>query len=326
MTPLERARAVYALRGLAPAPKAVLACLAHHDGATCRPGRALLADETGFSVVTVSRALNELKARGLIRQQRRRRAAAVYEIDYAAVARGVSMTPLKRCKRCHCEIKMYHSECKKCQSDTSDNKESTRKRTRKRTGKARAREGRIYSTWQGHHPRAPAAPSPKALEACQRLLKEVEGEAAALLVLRWVHECPDLWPRRIRGEAPWPGGEVVRRWDLVSIARLSPRWLPQAQAWAEEGQAAAVRAAAPPWEEPMVPGVRQKRTDDAAFALDFIEAQAFALAEVRARIREAGGGWLELRRWLTPRVTHPDLVLTHLRASQALSPDLGSPQ
>lgn len=58
-----------------PEARAVLRCLAGHrnpDTGRCDPGAATIADETGFSVSTVKKAIRELAARGWVTVERRR--------------------------------------------------------------------------------------------------------------------------------------------------------------------------------------------------------------------------------------------------------------
>lgn len=69
----------YNLRGLTGPEKAVLNCLAwHHNGKTglCCPGPALIAEETGFGLSTVKKALASLIAKGLIARLVRGRGGA----------------------------------------------------------------------------------------------------------------------------------------------------------------------------------------------------------------------------------------------------------
>lgn len=70
MTPLDRWRAVAAVRGVTGAEKAVLGCLAFHAGdrepVEAFPAVQTIADETGFGTTTVRKALRGLAAAGWI--------------------------------------------------------------------------------------------------------------------------------------------------------------------------------------------------------------------------------------------------------------------
>ena len=87
----------------------------------------------------------------------------------------------------------------------------------------------LYAVWRVAHPRAPLTPTPTNAKALKVILAETGADGGVYLA--WVAQSDDLAAARLRGAAPWPGGEVVARDDLVSLSRHIPARLPLALAW-----------------------------------------------------------------------------------------------
>ena len=99
--------------------------------------------------------------------------------------------------------------------------------------------------WRASHPRAALTPTPATRRALKAILTEAGADAGVYLA--WVAQSADHDARRLRGEAPWPGGEVIARTDLESLSRHIPARLPLALAWDKRGRTAGpVRVSARP--------------------------------------------------------------------------------
>ena len=68
------------------------------------------------------------------------------------------------------------------------------------------------------------------------ILTEAGSLERAGTYLAWVHQSGDLWALRLRGEAPWPDGDVTVRLDAVSLGRSLPGRLAEADAWEARGR------------------------------------------------------------------------------------------
>ena len=69
-----------------------------------------------------------------------------------------------------------------------------------------------------------------------------------------------------------------------------------------------------PWEAPPITPIRSQVGEETIRAM-WIRSHKGEIQRVKARIREAGRGWPELRVWLEKRVDLPDLVLADLKAA-----------
>ena len=56
------------------------------------------------------------------------------------------------------------------------------------------------------------------------------------MYLAWVHTSRDEWALRLRGEAPWPDGNLKRRWSVEELGRSLGGRLDEARAWDERGR------------------------------------------------------------------------------------------
>jgi len=97
-------------------------------------------------------------------------------------------------------------------------------------------EVQLYKVWQSFHPRASPSANPKKRKYLRTILAETEGLEAAVSLVEWVHLAKCQWARQLRGEEPWPGGELVTRTDLQSLTRSITKRLAQAQAWEDRGR------------------------------------------------------------------------------------------
>lgn len=79
-------------------------------------------------------------------------------------------------------------------------------------------------------------PTPANRKALGVILTEAGSAERAAVYLAWVHQAGDLWARRLRGEAPWPDGDVTVRLDAVSLGRSLPGRLAEADAWDARGR------------------------------------------------------------------------------------------
>jgi hypothetical protein len=75
-----------------------------------------------------------------------------------------------------------------------------------------------------------------ARKAVARMLDECGGLDRATVYLDWVHTSADTWARQLRGEVAWPGGDLVRRMDPVSLGRSLEQRLDVALAWDRAGR------------------------------------------------------------------------------------------
>jgi hypothetical protein len=96
--------------------------------------------------------------------------------------------------------------------------------------------GALYAVWRRAHPTAKGEPTPDARKALARILAECTDADQAAIYLSWVAESMDEDALRLRGLAPWPGGEIRRRDDLESLSRHIPARLPLALAWEARGR------------------------------------------------------------------------------------------
>jgi hypothetical protein len=95
----------------------------------------------------------------------------------------------------------------------------------------------LHAVYRGHRPRVHATPTPDTRKALKRILAECGDDLdAAALYLAWTFESQDAHALQLRGEAPWPGGSVQARCDVVSLSRNIPPRLSAAQAWDARGR------------------------------------------------------------------------------------------
>jgi hypothetical protein len=94
----------------------------------------------------------------------------------------------------------------------------------------------LWSVLRGYQPRRDPTPNAPALKAMRRMLAECGGLDQAGIYLAWAHHAQDRWAQRLRGEAPWPDGDTVRRMDPESLARSIGGRMEQAMAWESGGR------------------------------------------------------------------------------------------
>ena len=94
----------------------------------------------------------------------------------------------------------------------------------------------LYQRFRDHHPRASAAPTTDGRKAITRILAECLSVQHATIYLAWVAASGDTPARQLRGDAPWPDGEHIRRDDLESLSRHIGKRLPLALAWEARGR------------------------------------------------------------------------------------------
>lgn len=116
----------------------------------------------------------------------------------------------------------------------------------------------VYEAYRLTHPRKSPTVSPGDRKLIRTILGECGGTTAAqldeatenaALLIEWVAQAQDERARQMRGEAPWPGGDLTKRDDLDSLSRhVEPRLL-MALAWRDRGrrdEPPPLRRAAPP--------------------------------------------------------------------------------
>jgi len=94
----------------------------------------------------------------------------------------------------------------------------------------------LHAVYRGHRPRVAATPTPDSRKALSRILAECGDLDTAATYLAWTFESQDEHARQLRGDAPWPGGQVLARCDVVSLSRNVPPRLAAAQAWDARGR------------------------------------------------------------------------------------------
>lgn len=94
----------------------------------------------------------------------------------------------------------------------------------------------LHAVYRGHRPRVAVTPTPDSRKALSRILAECGDLDAAATYLAWAFESQDEHARQLRGDAPWPGGQVLARCDPVSLSRNIPPRLAAAQAWDARGR------------------------------------------------------------------------------------------
>lgn len=119
--------------------------------------------------------------------------------------------------------------------------------------------GELYQAYQRLNPARSPTASPATLGCMARILTEAGSMKRAVAYLRWVAECPDVYPSQIRGVAPWPDGKCIRRSDPESLARHLVSRLDAVDAWTRDTQ--------PPPDLPTANDLPPKVADD----LDFLD-------------------------------------------------------
>ena len=94
----------------------------------------------------------------------------------------------------------------------------------------------LYAVQRGYHPRLGLTPTREAGAALPRILAECGSLDRATSYLAWVHESQDHDARRLRGEVPWPDGNLQARHDLESLSRHTGARLSCADAWEARGR------------------------------------------------------------------------------------------
>jgi hypothetical protein len=106
-------------------------------------------------------------------------------------------------------------------------------------------EVEVYKAWRVYHPRSAPTPSKLARKHARRIVEECEGVEGALILIRWAHVSLDRWAQQLRGEAPWPDGDLITRLDLQSLGRSVTSRIAQAQAWSDRGEATRIASTRP---------------------------------------------------------------------------------
>lgn len=103
----------------------------------------------------------------------------------------------------------------------------------------------VYAAYRLTHPKKSPTVSPQDRKAIKAMLDECggttaaaidEATATAVLMIEWVAQSQDERARQVRGEAPWPRGDLTKRDELPSLGSNAGSRVEMVRAWNARGR------------------------------------------------------------------------------------------